>query len=148
VATYQERISELADLMQEFRLAEASLEMGGMSVAFRRKPARSVVVTESVADAAPSEAYSAEAYAAPEPEAPKGTPIASPMTGIFYNSPSPSSPAFVKEGESITAGQIVGLIEAMKVFNEIPATISGNVLKIVVQAGQLVNVGDILMYVG
>jgi len=70
------------------------------------------------------------------------------MNGIYYISPSPSAPEFVKEGDTISAGQVVGLIEAMKVFNEIPATVSGTVSKILVESGQVVQPGDVLMYVG
>jgi acetyl-CoA carboxylase biotin carboxyl carrier protein len=70
------------------------------------------------------------------------------MTGIYYSSSSPTAPPFVKEGEPVSAGQVVGLIEAMKVFNEIVAPTSGRVLKIVAESGQLVNPGDALLYIG
>ena len=70
------------------------------------------------------------------------------MTGIYYSAPSPGSPPFVKEGDSVSAGQVIGLIEAMKVFNEIPAPTSGVVSKIVAESGQLVNFGDPLLYLG
>ena len=70
------------------------------------------------------------------------------MTGIYYAGSNPSSPPFAKEGDTVTAGQVIGLIEAMKVFNEIPSPVSGTVLEVVAQSGQLVNPGDILMYIG
>lgn len=70
------------------------------------------------------------------------------MTGIYYGSPSPSSPPYVKEGDNVTAGQVVGLIEAMKVFNEIHATVSGTVKKVVAESGAIVNPGDPLIYIG
>jgi biotin carboxyl carrier protein len=70
------------------------------------------------------------------------------MTGIFYTSSSPSAAPFVREGEPISAGQVVGLIEAMKVFNEIVAPTSGRVTKVVATGGQLVNPGDPLLYIG
>jgi acetyl-CoA carboxylase biotin carboxyl carrier protein len=74
--------------------------------------------------------------------------VSSPMTGIYYSAPSPNAPEFVKEGDSVTAGQVVGLIEAMKVFNEITATTSGKVLKLVAANGALVQPGDPLLYIG
>src|SRR5688572_15990539 len=106
--------------MQEFRLNEAQLSVDEFSIAFSRTPAP-VVRTEAPAEGAASEVQHFAPIEPPKPEAPKGTPITSPMTGIYYSSSSPSSPAFVKEGEAVTTGQIVGLIEAMKVFNEIPS---------------------------
>lgn len=145
----REKITALADLMQEFRLAEARLETPEGTVAFRRRAARPVAAagTVEVVDAPEAE----PSYAPPaEPvvEVPKGTPVTSPMTGIFYGSPSPSAPPFVKEGESVTAGQVIGLIEAMKVFNEIPAPVSGTVLKVSASSGQLVQPGDTLVLIG
>ncbi|RYG32121.1 hypothetical protein EON81_21385, partial [bacterium] len=79
---------------------------------------------------------------------PKGTPITSPMNGIFYNAPSPGSPPFVKEGDTVQAGQTVGLIEAMKVFNEIPSPLSGTVLKTVAITGEVVELGGTLLLIG
>jgi acetyl-CoA carboxylase biotin carboxyl carrier protein len=70
------------------------------------------------------------------------------MNGIYYGAPSPGSKPFVTEGEVITAGQVVGLIEAMKVFNEIPSPVSGTVLKINVESGAVVQPGEPLLYIG
>ncbi len=64
--------------------------------------------------------------------------ITAPLTGIFYRSPSPQAPAFVQIGSVVAAGDIVGLIEAMKLFNEIRSTKSGTVRRIVADSGQLV----------
>lgn len=144
----REKITALADLMQEFRLAEARLETPEGTVAFRRRAQRPVSVGGTV-DVVDTEAEPVYAPAAePVAEVPKGTPITSPMTGIFYRSPSPSSPAFVKEGDSVTAGQVIGLIEAMKVFNEIPSPVSGTVIKVAAESGQLVQPGDSLLVIG
>ena len=84
----------------------------------------------------------------PVPARPSGVPLTSPMTGIFYISPSPNAPPFVQIGQSVSQGQVVGLIEAMKVFNEITAPTGGVVLSIVADSGQIVQPGDPLMYVG
>lgn len=72
----------------------------------------------------------------------------SPTTGIYYSSPNPGAPPFVKVGDTVEAGQVIGLIEAMKVFNEITATVSGSVLRVSAQNGQLVQPGDPLIYIG
>ena len=70
------------------------------------------------------------------------------MTGIYYASPNPSSPPFAKVGDEVIAGQTIGLIEAMKVFNEIPSPVSGTVLSITSASGDLVQNGDVLLYIG
>lgn len=135
--------------MDEFRLSEAELDTGGERIAFRRRSAPVVAgATQVVVEHAPH----AEEHVFPvDPEpissAPKGVPVTSPMTGIYYGAPSPNAPPFVKEGETVTAGQVVGLIEAMKVFNEITAAVSGTVTKVVAEGGQLVQPGDPLLYI-
>jgi acetyl-CoA carboxylase biotin carboxyl carrier protein len=149
VSEYKKQISELAELMEEFRLGEAQLQTSELRIAFKRRATARTVTLE-----APELAQDASTIASdiveetPEAPAPKGTPITSPMNGIFYGSPSPASPPFVKEGESVQAGQVVGLIEAMKVFNEIPTTVSGIVTKLVAETGALVQPGDVLLYIG
>ena len=64
--------------------------------------------------------------------------IVAPLTGIFYRSPSPQAPAFVQVGSAVAAGDVIGLIEAMKLFNEIRSTKKGTVRRIVADNGQLV----------
>lgn len=78
----------------------------------------------------------------------KGIPISSPMTGVYYTSPNPGDPPFVKVGDHVSAGQVVGLIEAMKVFNEILSTVTGTVTETNANNGQLVQPGDPLLYIG
>jgi acetyl-CoA carboxylase biotin carboxyl carrier protein len=149
VSDLKQRITDLADLMEEFRLAEAEIESDGQRIAFRRRSQIAVTsAVHSVEAAEQPEAADIAPEAEPVSNQPKGVPVTSPMTGIFYAAPSPNAPAFVKEGEQVTAGQVVGLIEAMKVFNEITASTSGTVTKLVAESGQLVQPGDPLLYIG
>lgn len=149
MSDYKQQITELAELMDEFRLGEAQMQTEGVRMAFKRRATvRTVAASEGSVELVDSGSYEPEMPEAPVVQAQAGTPITSPMNGIFYASPSPGSAAFVKEGESIQAGQVVGLIEAMKVFNEIPATVSGTVLKLVAESGAIVQPGDVLLYVG
>lgn len=67
-----------------------------------------------------------------------GNAITAPLTGVFYRSPSPQAPEFVQIGSIVAAGDVIGLIEAMKLFNEIRSTKSGRVVRIVAENGQLV----------
>jgi acetyl-CoA carboxylase biotin carboxyl carrier protein len=70
-----------------------------------------------------------------------------PLTGVFYPAPSPSSPPYVQIGDAVQAGQIVCIVEAMKVFNEITAEIAGTVKSVQAQSGQLVHAGEALIRV-
>jgi acetyl-CoA carboxylase biotin carboxyl carrier protein len=71
--------------------------------------------------------------------------IAAPLSGVFYPSPSPAEPPYVQVGDEVAPGQVVGLIEAMKVFNELHAEIAGIVARILVSAGQQVQSGATLL---
>lgn len=143
------RVDELAELMAEFKLTEAELSGESWRVAFKTRSAAppTARVSSDEADEEDDPEWPQAAPALPA-SAPHGMPVNSPMNGIYYTAPSPSAPPFVKEGEPVTAGQVVGLIEAMKVFNEIVAPISGTVTAIVASTGQLVQPGDPLVYIG
>lgn len=73
--------------------------------------------------------------------------ITSPMVGVFYRSPAPGAPAFVEVGSEVEVGQTVGLVEAMKVFNEIVSEVEGRVVAIPAQNEQLVQVGETLVII-
>lgn len=74
-------------------------------------------------------------------------PIASPMVGTFYRSPSPSAPAFVNIGDRIAVGQTVCIIEAMKLMNDLPAEVSGRIVKVCVENGTTVEYGQPLFMI-
>ncbi len=146
-------IDELAALVKEFGLAEASWESDGFRVAFKKRrdvPQMAMMPTMEALAAAHHEHSEPEPEPEPAPvaEVQLGSPVASPMNGIFYTSPSPNASPFVKEGDSVTAGQVVGLIEAMKVFNEITSNFSGVVRRVTAETGQVVQPGEVLMYIG
>jgi acetyl-CoA carboxylase biotin carboxyl carrier protein len=64
--------------------------------------------------------------------------VTAPLTGVWYNAPSPGARAYVTEGDEIATGQVVGLIEAMKLFNEIKSDVSGTVTRVLAESGTLV----------
>ena len=144
---FQGHIDEVAKLISEYNLSEAELEVDDFKIVLRRQRPPVMVGTpapqqfiEQAVEAAPIAPVAAPVQA--------GTPISSPMMGIYYASSSPSADPYVKEGDTVTAGQVIGLIEAMKVFNEIQSSVSGTVKKIVAEGGDIVNPGDPLMYIG
>jgi len=78
----------------------------------------------------------------PGPPSSKGIEVTAPMVGTFYRSPSPESSPFVNEGEHVTAGQTLCIIEAMKIMNEIESEVTGRITKILGQDGQAVEYGQ------
>ena len=76
-----------------------------------------------------------------------GLPVIAPLTGIFYARPSPEQPPFASEGDAVEAGQVVALIETMKLFNEVIVDFSGVVLEVAAAEGDLVEVGHPLMFI-
>jgi len=74
-----------------------------------------------------------------------GTPLVAPLTGVFYRTATPGTPPFVSVGDLVTTGAVVGLIETMKIFNEVLAERGGRIAAILAESGQLVHAGDALM---
>lgn len=143
------KIAELADLMDEFGLNQARLSGDGWAVAFSRdlEPVRTVSQAVNVPESQAKPAKKSKPKEVAAPQVQKGTPISSPMMGIYYSAPSPGADPFVKPGDAVSAGQVVALIEAMKVFNEITAPVNGIVASLAAENGQLVQPGDPLIYV-
>jgi acetyl-CoA carboxylase biotin carboxyl carrier protein len=137
-----EDVRELLRLITQTDITELSLERGDAKIHVKRTPyavAAPVVVTSGVA-AAPVAASIAET-----PAAPIGQPINSPMVGTFYASPSPKDPPYVKVGDEVHPGDVVGIVEAMKMMNEIESEIHGRVAAIHVENNQPVEYGQVLI---
>ncbi len=101
----------------------------------------------SASAAAGPASHAAPAAHNPAPPAPAGTAVKSPMMGIFYRAPSPSSPPFCKEGDVVKPGHVICMIEAMKVFNEIKAEFPCTIVKCLVENGKPVKSGQDLIIV-
>ncbi len=93
---------------------------------------------------APAAAPAAAPVASAAPAESPGVGIESPMVGTFYSAPSPDQPAFVKVGDTVSKGQTLCIVEAMKLMNEIEAEVGGKVLEILVDNGQPVQFGQVL----
>jgi acetyl-CoA carboxylase biotin carboxyl carrier protein len=109
-------------------VSQMPMAMPGMAPMAQVAPA----APAAVAAPAPAAAPAAEKAPVSEPKSAKLVEVKSPMIGTFYRSSSPDKPAFVNIGDSIKAGQVVCIIEAMKLFNEIESEISGKIVKVLV----------------
>jgi acetyl-CoA carboxylase biotin carboxyl carrier protein len=161
----QKEIKELIDFLIEKDIAEFELERGDVKLRVKRGAATaipsSVAVPTSVVAPAPPPA------AVPAATSPAGAPLSaapiesvppaedesswqivrSPIVGTFYESPSPGAPAFIKTGDSIAVGQVICIVEAMKLMNEIESDYAGVIVKSYVSNGQPVEYGQSLFAV-
>ncbi|HTG41742.1 MAG TPA: biotin/lipoyl-containing protein, partial [Methylomirabilota bacterium] len=127
---------------------EIEVEAGRTTVVLRKPAAlapAAAAVSPPVADAqpaaatAPSDADRVVGSSGGQPAGPPARPsVKAPLTGIWYGSPTPGSAPFVEVGRELAVGQVVGLIEAMKLFNEIKSDIAGRVVRVVPDSGTLV----------
>jgi acetyl-CoA carboxylase biotin carboxyl carrier protein len=138
-----EAVRELARIAAEFDLAEVETDPSGRIKVSRR--------TERGGAAAPVAAASGPAGLSLMPPAEKekaaddrAATITSPFVGTFYRSPSPDAPAFVEAGQTIRKGQVVCIVEAMKLMNEIESDLEGKVLDVLVKNGEHVEYGQAL----
>lgn len=140
------RVKKLVSLMNEHELSEIDLRQGEQRVRLRRGAEQTIVSAVPAAPApapAASPAPAPASAAAPAPAAPAaGKTINSPMVGTFYLASSPEAAPFVKVGDQVGADTTVCIIEAMKVFNEIPAETSGKIAAVLVEAGAAVEFGQ------
>lgn len=146
-------IDQLAKIIADNELTEISLEDGNQAITIRKDLPEVVsagVAMPVAAAAQPAPAPAQAAAAAPKEEAApakKGNPVVSPMVGTFYSKPAPDKEAFVKVGDTVSSGDVVCIIEAMKLMNEIETEFSGKVVEICVEDGQAVEYGQTIMYI-
>jgi len=136
------KIKKLIDLLEESNLAELEIKEGEEVVRLSRVPKSTapVIAAPAAVAAAPAPIAAAPVAAAIEAPAadalPAGHVVKAPMVGTFYASATPGTPAFVKVGQQVKAGETLGIIEAMKMFNQIEADVAGTVQAILVENGQ------------
>ena len=147
-------IEKLVSLVSNSDLTELALEDGDRAILLRKE--KEVVTAQTVVTAPQVVTQPVATTPAVKPEIPAetksvptetATPIVSPMVGTFYSAPSPDAKPFVQVGETVSTGQVVCIIEAMKLMNEIESEVSGKIVKILVEDGQPVEYGQVLMYV-
>jgi acetyl-CoA carboxylase biotin carboxyl carrier protein len=149
-------LKEILQLLDEKEIAEFELEEEGMKLRIRKASpsgataapalvpaAQPVVVTAAAAPAPVAPLAAAPAPPAPAPEPDPGLVVVkSPIVGTFYRTPDPNSPPFVSVGDKVRPGQVMCIIEAMKLMNEIEAELAGEIVTIHHESGQPVQFGD------
>jgi acetyl-CoA carboxylase biotin carboxyl carrier protein len=150
-------VDRLTTILERSELAELEVEAGGTALVLRKAQAISIAAPVSAhgTHASPpgpasassgSEGHGPPAPAAPETMAPANV-VRAPLTGIFYGAPSPGSAPYVRVGGEVAVGQVIGLIEAMKLFNEIKSDVAGRVVRVLAENGQLVKAKQPLLEV-
>jgi len=142
-----ETVRQLISLVEQNELEELSVTTGEQSLTLRREIEPPPAAAPEARAIPPTEAAPPTATA-PPPESQKNlVHVSSPIVGVFYRAPDPDSEPYVKEGALVDETTVVGLVEAMKVFNEIVAGVHGRVVAIPAQNEQLVSRGETLVLI-
>lgn len=152
------KIKKLIDLLEESNLNEIEIKEGEESVRLSRggsfvaPPVAAAPVVHAAAAPAMPMSSPVEAATGGSPKTgsdlPEGHVVRAPMVGTFYASPAPDKPPFVTVGATVKAGETLGIIEAMKMFNPIEAEVSGTVLAILCESGQPVEFDQPMFVIG
>jgi acetyl-CoA carboxylase biotin carboxyl carrier protein len=162
------KIKALIELLEKSNLTEIEIKEGEETVRLSRAvqaapvmhapmhyaaPAQPAPVAAAPAPAAapgkaPAAEHASESHGKAGKDVPDGHTIRSPMVGTFYASPSPDAAVFVKVGQTVKAGDTLGIIEAMKMFNPIESDVSGTVRAILVQNGQPIEFDEPMFVIG
>jgi acetyl-CoA carboxylase biotin carboxyl carrier protein len=135
-----EQLRELIRLLDESNLTEIEVEHDDDRIRIRRDPVAATVAVSAHAPAA--QAAAAPAANATDADADDGSYVTSPFVGTFYRSPTPDSDPFVDVGDEVAPGQVLCIVEAMKLMNEIEAEAAGKIVEVLVENGKPVEYGD------
>jgi acetyl-CoA carboxylase biotin carboxyl carrier protein len=133
-----EAVRQIVTAVRASDVTELELANQEFSVRVRRDPeaARAAAGTSAATPSEPGEDPDARLHR-----------VVAPFTGVFYRSPTPSARAYVSEGDWVDADAVIGLVETMKIFNEVTADCSGRIVKFTVEKSQLVHAGDALVLI-
>lgn len=146
---YIKEIKDMINLMNENGLTELEIEKEGVRIKLRKGSGGYEKAIEYVAQPQMQGAAAQGPAQSPVPEAKKSTTvdIKTPMVGTFYRSPSPEAPAYVNVGDTINVGQVICIVEAMKLMNEIKSEVKGKIVDIQVDNAEPVEFGQVLFVV-
>ena len=140
-------VDRLGTLLDRSDLSELAVEAGGTRLVLRKASAIAAPLAAGPATAPAGEAAAAAGASPSDGAAPAGggpavaparPSVTAPLTGVWYGSPAPGSAPFVAVGREVAVGQVIGLIEAMKLFNEIKSDLAGRVIRVIPESGALV----------
>ncbi len=139
-------IKKLIKVLEDADITALSVEENGKKIEVRREKGAAQVIAPVPAPAVHHAPATSQVSAKAEASEDEGLiAVTSPMVGTFYRAPSPESPPYVEIGDQVATGKVVCIIEAMKLFNEIEAEVSGKLVKVLVENGQPVEYGQKLM---
>ncbi len=146
------KVKKLIEMLEESSLAEIEIHEGEESIRISRtSSAAPVAMMAPAASVAPVAVAAAPAQATPaeseEPNIPSGHAVKSPMVGTFYSAPSPGAKPFVQVGDSVSEGDTLCIVEAMKMLNEIEADKGGIIKAILKESAQPVEYGETLFVI-
>jgi acetyl-CoA carboxylase biotin carboxyl carrier protein len=142
-----QEIKELLQIFEESGVAEMEVQRGENRLRLRRAPTTQELEVPAAAAPPPAAAHAPAPAAAPAKTAPADanhTLIKSPIVGTYYDAPSPGAPPFVKIGDTVEPGQVLCIIESMKLMNEIEAEMAGTLVHKLVENGRPVEYGEAL----
>ncbi len=145
-------IEHIIKILKQNEVTEFELEQEGTRVKLSRTSAGAYIATEARFDVVPSIPLQApvaiaSAVVSATEDTSRFVKVESPIVGTFYKKPSPDAPSFVKEGDVVSKGDTLCIVEAMKLMNEIESPSSGKVVKILGAEGQVVEFGEVLFLI-
>lgn len=147
-----EKIKKLAESVKKNELSEITVEVEGIKVTLKKEePKQEVMLSKTIEPQIIRSMENMIEDAQEEivkEEAVSGEKVLSPMVGNFYSAPSPGAAPFVKKGDKVSVGDVLCIVEAMKMMNEVKTQVSGTILDICVSDGETVKKGDTLFIIG
>jgi acetyl-CoA carboxylase biotin carboxyl carrier protein len=137
-------LRELLAIMQEHDLEEIKIKLGDAVYELSRRPPPSLPPADSLAG---TQAPRFEQESSSAPDGANVTKVLAPLTGVFYRSPSPDAPPYFDVGDRVEPGDVLCVLEAMKLFNEIQSDDAGRIVRIVPENGELVSQGGELFWI-
>ncbi len=146
------KVKKLIELLEESGIAEIEIHEGEESVRISRGSTLAAPQTTIQVPQTTQASESVKIHPAPEENKPndytdEGHVVTSPMVGIYYSSPSPEEPEFITRGQSVKAGEVLCIIEAMKIMNQIESDVSGKLIRTLVENGEAVEYGQPLFII-